>query len=854
MPAMLGSLTASMIPIGARDLSVLVPGAVVLCWISDKYYAVIISVLTSPMGSSQMVWPDSLVAVGHAGLFADSAHNQLITAGETANGFLDFSAGGPIDSLPGDWGHLNELGMGFFLGRLMAFMRAGELCKFEMHYADMLARLYAYNWQHYTAGSEDEAFDDEGEWTRIRGFSPYPWEAAGVGDDYTGAFNKSDSLEPKNALDRFGLEPGDDKTVMPLQGSFVRYKEFEGFLGDLRRRFVVMLNKPDGNVPRRLYGRKKSDPAQYKGLLEEVIGLDGGYLLRSAKGIGFEKTIWIPVPEEAYPRDNPNGDHDFMAAGKDMTFTEYPAQASPGAALARIRDEQSHDLNKRRSEPLNQRDKDWLFRDDTVAANGAISTPGNYANEQPPLSAYSSYEQALPAPATEEVAPTGARTSQYYQGKAFMGILPDGSILLRDAYGSEIRLCGGNIELSCPGDVSIRNGRTLQVWGGRDVILKAHKSLELSSANSNVRIKAENNLEVLGGNNGSGGVLIESRSPLNTTGFQNIGDSASFGGLILKNSKGTVGIWGAGLYLNSMTSGVVIDAAGNTGGNGNFVVYAGRAEFMLQGAFQATVAPKGKDNTYEQANVLVHDGSGLGYYGGAVEFGAASFTMFNHRGSGAGLATAINMKANMSLDGAISAAGFNPAQASDPSAFSGAKASATNITKAANTSYLENYAIYIGGDNAFGNKAIYKLIGFSFRPSSTLNLGSMIIYETEWQKRFRQTAGKTAGEKYNGSVWAEPDVPAWVDATDPKALGQLTKPFPGKEAWDGALTPPAKVMDAKYVRVDDQFYVSDSAGGKPLPRGIKGVAYKTVTPPPFNGKDSPAPTDEAFKDRYPING
>jgi hypothetical protein len=114
----------------------------------------------------------------------------------------------------------------------------------------------------------------------------------------------------------------------------------------------------------------------------------------------------------------------------------------------------------------------------------------------------------------------------------------------------------------------------------------------------------------------------------------------------------------------------------------------------------------------------------------------------------------------------------------------------------------------------------------------------MVIHEAEWQKRFRQTAGITADNKYT-SVWEEPDVAGRVDADSGEDdETSYTKPFPGKEAWDTGT-------GAKYSQVDDQFYVTDATGGRPLPRGEKGSAYDTVTPPPFS--------EEGFKDRYPIN-
>ena len=840
MPAMLGSQCSSMLPVGARDITMLMPGSLVLCWISEKHYAVILAVLTSPMGSSQMSWPDSIVAAGHAGIFADPAH-QILATKETSHGFLDFSGGGPIDSLPGDWGKTNELGMAFFLGRLMASIKAGELCKLEMHYTDMLARLYAYNWQHYTAGSEDEAFDDEGEWTRIRGFSPFPWEAAGVAKKGA-AFDKKEDLNPKDAQDRFGIEPSD-----PLQASFVRYKEFEGFLGDLRRRFVVMpVTKPASGLAAlasllgaptvRTYGRATSDAAQYKGLLEEVVGIDGSWLLRSAKGIGLEKTVWIPVPEELYPRDNPKGDHDLKdAAGEGMDFTEYPDQGTAGKNIARLRDSQSYDLNKRKSEPLNKRTKDWAIRDD----EGGIQVPGEFQTEIPGLTPYATFEQGLPPSADEIVAEMGNRKSKFYQSKAFMGILPDGSILMRDGYGSEIRMCGGNIELSCPGDVVMRTGRTMQFWGGKDVIIKAHDNLEMSTANGSARLKAEHNLEMLGGNDQGGGVLVESRGNNTINQFSTPGDSVVIGGLVLKSSRGPVSVWGNTLYMRSMTGAITMDSQG---GDGNFIVYANQLTKYLTSGSREVVAGKKNETGAVNTFVMENTGGTFNYFGLSANFGVSSMNLVAAKGTST--TTNLTVAGGITSEGSVSGVGkFGEGTKPPVSALADLRKEAITKFNTENTAMKQSFGTDITGSEANGNKAVYGLIGFSFRSSTDLGLGDMVIYEAEWQKRFRQTAKIKADAKYS-SVWDEPVV-AWhvnPDTWDDDQ-GNLTRPFPGWDAWENG-------EGAKYAQVDDQFYLTDvnseGTGGRPLPRGEKGKAYDL-------SKEAPKFSEEGFKKRYPIN-
>ena len=299
MTAVLGTLSGTMTPIGARSMSMLTPGSLVLCWISETYFPIIISVVATPMGTNVAGVPDSIVACGHAGMFADPAHQHMINR-EDSHGLLDLSAGRPIDNLPGDWGQINEFGAGFFLGKLMAAMRASDACKVEAFYVDQLLRIAGYNYQRYTSGSEQEAFNDEGEYTDIDGFTPYPWEAAGSLNYAMEPFNRADA-DPKDGT-KFGVEPVDEK-----QTGFWRKQTFRGYLGDLEKTLV--------SIPKRFDAiHALGNTEHYIGVAEQVFGIDGSYRLRSAKSVTLERTLWIPVPQSLQSRCNPEGDAGLKTA------------------------------------------------------------------------------------------------------------------------------------------------------------------------------------------------------------------------------------------------------------------------------------------------------------------------------------------------------------------------------------------------------------------------------------------------------------------------------------------------------------------------------------------------------------
>jgi hypothetical protein len=76
------------------------------------------------------------------------------------------------------------------------------------------------------------------------------------------------------------------------------------------------------------------------------------------------------------------------------------------------------------------------------------------------------------------------------QGDAFMGVLPDGSVLLRDAWGSSIEMRGGKIVITNAKDTEIISGHNTVIISGNDVHIKAQNSADIHTTNKNVRIRS----------------------------------------------------------------------------------------------------------------------------------------------------------------------------------------------------------------------------------------------------------------------------------------------------------------------------------------------------------------------------
>lgn len=139
--------------------------------------------------------------------------------------------------------------------------------------------------------------------------------------------------------------------------------------------------------------------------------------------------------------------------------------------------------------------------------------------------------------------------------RSHISILDDGGIVLRDGYGAEIKLHGGNISISCPGDIILNSARSTISMSGDDTVLKAQNSIDLSATKHDIRLKAWRNAEVAGGLSGQGRTLVENQSqsaPMMRSVQGVEGEDYSSGGLLLVNRLGLIGAYGEQIYLRGI--------------------------------------------------------------------------------------------------------------------------------------------------------------------------------------------------------------------------------------------------------------------------------------------------------------
>lgn len=100
---------------------------------------------------------------------------------------------------------------------------------------------------------------------------------------------------------------------------------------------------------------------------------------------------------------------------------------------------------------------------------------------------------------------------KYFKSDSGIRWESDGSLVLYDGYGSEIRMTRGSIIISSATDTIIRPGRDTHVMSGRHTALVSQKDVTLHSSTSDVNIKGHGIVQVLSGLDKEGGFILDDR-------------------------------------------------------------------------------------------------------------------------------------------------------------------------------------------------------------------------------------------------------------------------------------------------------------------------------------------------------
>lgn len=443
---------------GARTCSPPMIGTEVLVWLSnDHKYGIILGPINSPVDNQDK--PKGSIA--HTDIDHDSKNEIHNPKQWGMLGYLlDSSSGIPRDVMPGDDLTINENGAASALLKFVSIIRGGEGSKIEAFIFDELLRVTGFNYQFHSATKEVNLLNDHGQVTETTEFTHRLTEGEGAG-------NGADAKE--------GRETGR-----------WREKRFHGAAGDFDQQFLVRPHISTGSLDE---PEKRPD----MGLAHDILELNGHRVLRSVTAVGLHKSPQIAVPKKRHEADDPAGDSTATLDPKPKEdFVFQRQQEFPNAGVCQISDYFAWLYNHNLPQRLLDKAKDWDVPDEAtcpVVGGGKVTKPGLggfYREVLQPVDALGgdpNYDDD-----------TQVDKKKVTLGEAFIHTMPDGSIVARSNCGCSIVMANGHVDISASHDIRFFAGGTMVAMAGDDLILKARQAIDITSSESQVRVKAQRDL------------------------------------------------------------------------------------------------------------------------------------------------------------------------------------------------------------------------------------------------------------------------------------------------------------------------------------------------------------------------
>jgi len=539
---------------GPKELTTLQVGTPVVCVVHDQLpWAAILNALPLP-GTDARKSVQGIIA-GSTRARVDDAHKRPFSMPTTNNvngGIPDLLSGRPYDALcGGEVGWISELGMKFFQDQWMTLLGVDESCGISFFYHDSLARIAAYNMQMWTAVRECESYNDQDECQDWTGYAGYPWEQMGRLDRTNPAVIKTPEEWQVQEPWYGKIEPEDDWT-MPWH----REREFHGYFGQGGKRLTQA--PPTDSGDHVCYkGGDGIAGAKHPGLSDDFTTQDGRRCIASAKGISIVKRCVIIAPTRLRRPEQPKtGDTEtnYMASSKQGAGPEHKItgdiETNGNSQFNRamgILDMHAYFFNYAGLHPFFYHDKDYKVWQEAEAdwADGK-------SEESPSFSELAGSMYITPDQFKKTINIDHRYGDQdFYTVSCGLELLDDGGVLLYGGLGEELRLAGGHAILSSPGDTWLKSGRNVNVWAGYDFCARAKNSWDITATQHDGRLKAEGNLQVLAGNGGVGGVLIESRAKGAVYEFDECGQLVVSSGVMLRAPDSEIVNWGMNIYMRT---------------------------------------------------------------------------------------------------------------------------------------------------------------------------------------------------------------------------------------------------------------------------------------------------------------
>ncbi len=317
-----------------------------------------------------------------------------------------------------------------------------------------------------------------------------------------------------------------------------------------------------------------STPVDRYGLLREQVTLQGEYILESVNQIFIAKAADIPVMRINASLDQLSDEESYQYSGA------APVGTSPLPHNVKALPSSDQDAM------LANLDDVYAYASGWSGLNAAAYHPRaelTYRPGQVSIDSSSLAQSDTLEPPTAEKVRIDHRIGEIdvYRILSFFTLLPNGDLVLRHGAGAEIRLTGGGIEIHGI-SLQINAAKTVSMFS-KQISIHGQQACEIVSSTGDVLIKSEQQLSMLGGNGGTGGVLIESRSASLQSNWQSEVDQSYGSGLVLKSASS---------HVSLLAGDVIIKTAGGSSGlrGGNILLDAGTNQIISRASTHARYA------------------------------------------------------------------------------------------------------------------------------------------------------------------------------------------------------------------------------------------------------------------------
>ena len=287
---------------------------------------------------------------------------------------------------------------------------------------------------------------------------------------------------------------------------------------------------------------------------------DGLASVSSAKGFEIKKTLDIVSP---YPISDPSGLDSITKEVSDFpeldnNYDKKDAESLMDRTLS-VHSGAAKDSNEFPRVAINPDIWEISSNNRTKAVDSAVKEDHSIS----PIGNRQYYD----LPDTIDIKdPHTGKVYKYFKSVSGMRYESDGSIVLYDGYGSEIRMTRGNIIISPASDLIMRPGRDIHTMAGRHTAIVSQKNVILHSSTQDVYIKGNKDVSFLSGINQEGRFMVDDR-----------GETG-----VLIRSKSNASLAAKDVFVGSIPTSSSNNYIGTTPGSGT-VTIGGGAKTLVTG-------------------------------------------------------------------------------------------------------------------------------------------------------------------------------------------------------------------------------------------------------------------------------